>query len=203
MENQRKSSSGDGQSHQAKLTQEDLQKPVSIQTIIDILVRKGICSIEELYTIEDLQCSQKQKKCEEPNGQSEGQSAGQPEGQSNGQSEGQSAGQPEGQSNGQSEGQSAGQPEGQPNVQSDGQSAGQPERQPNSQSEGQSAGSSGSPLTIALHQIEAAIEPKKESVLKRLMAKRHWSRRLGSMLFGWEWQKIKKNRRKSRGPLLS
>jgi len=187
MENQRKSSSGDGQSHQAKLTQEDLQKPVSIQTIIDILVRKGICSIEELYTIEDLQCSQKQKKCEEPNGQSEGQSAGQPEGQSNGQSEGQSAGQPE----------------GQPNVQSDGQSAGQPERQPNSQSEGQSAGSSGSPLTIALHQIEAAIEPKKESVLKRLMAKRHWSRRLGSMLFGWEWQKIKKNRRKSRGPLLS
>jgi len=29
--------------------------------------------------------------------------------------------------------------------------------------------------------------------LKRAMSKHHWSRRLGSLLFGWKWKKIKKN----------
>jgi hypothetical protein len=29
--------------------------------------------------------------------------------------------------------------------------------------------------------------------LKRAMSKHHWSRRLGTMLFGWKWKKVKKN----------
>lgn len=29
--------------------------------------------------------------------------------------------------------------------------------------------------------------------LKRFMSKHHWSRRLGTLLFGWKWKKIKKN----------
>lgn len=29
--------------------------------------------------------------------------------------------------------------------------------------------------------------------LKRAMSKHRWSRRLGSLLFGWKWKKVKKN----------
>lgn len=32
---------------------------------------------------------------------------------------------------------------------------------------------------------------KKMSWLKRKMVKRHWTRRLGTALFGWEWKKVR------------
>lgn len=35
----------------------------------------------------------------------------------------------------------------------------------------------------------------KQSWLKRKMSRRKWTRRLGTALFGWEWKKVKNNRR--------
>ncbi len=32
---------------------------------------------------------------------------------------------------------------------------------------------------------------KKTNWLKRKMVKRHWTRRLGTALFGWEWKKVR------------
>ncbi len=37
-------------------------------------------------------------------------------------------------------------------------------------------------------------ESKKQGWLKRKMSKRRWSRRLGTLLFGWQWKKVKVNR---------
>jgi hypothetical protein len=36
----------------------------------------------------------------------------------------------------------------------------------------------------------------RDSGLKRIMSKRRWTRRLGTFLFGWQWKKVKRERKK-------
>ena len=42
-------------------------------------------------------------------------------------------------------------------------------------------------------------DSRKQGWLKRKMSKRRWSRRLGTLLFGWQWKKVKVNRNASLG----
>jgi hypothetical protein len=41
--------------------------------------------------------------------------------------------------------------------------------------------------------IQNQFDRGKFPALKRAMSKHHWSRRLGTLLFGWKWKRVKKN----------
>jgi len=41
--------------------------------------------------------------------------------------------------------------------------------------------------------IQNVFDRGRFSRLKRSMSKHRWSRRLGTLLFGWKWKKVKKN----------
>ena len=41
--------------------------------------------------------------------------------------------------------------------------------------------------------IQNQFDRGKFPAFKRAMSKHHWSRRIGTMLFGWKWKRVKKN----------
>lgn len=49
--------------------------------------------------------------------------------------------------------------------------------------------------TTSTRKPDNGYQKRKSSWIKRKMSKHRWSRRLGTMLFGWEWKKVKSNKK--------